>query len=79
MRNESSFINQINKKMIAEELIEILQQNPKLEIVVCECKKYEDNIPLLPIHSVEIFDHEDLEPGEFKICLNFDTYISNNK
>ena len=60
--------------MKAKELIEILQQNPELEVVVCECKKYEDNIPLLPVHSVEIFDDEDLEPEEFKICLNFDTY-----
>lgn len=60
--------------MKAKELIEILQQNPELEVVVCECKKYEDNIPLLPVRSVEILDDEDLEPEEFKICLNFDTY-----
>lgn len=62
--------------MKAKELIDILQQNPELEVVVCECKKYDDNIPLLPIHSVEVFSEEDSD--EDKIILSFDTNGTNN-
>lgn len=62
--------------MKAKELIEILQQNPELEVVVCECKKYEDNIPLMPVHSIEIFNEEDSDYD--KIILNFDTNATND-
>jgi len=61
--------------MKAKELIDILKQNPELEVVICECKKYEDNIPLLPVHSVEVFNDEDSDDN--KIILSFDTYGTN--
>jgi len=63
--------------MKAKELIEILQQNPELEVVVCECKKYEDNIPLIPVNSAEIFSEEDSE--EDKIILKFNVIIKTDK
>ena len=56
--------------MKAKEFIKILQQNPESEIVVCECKKYEDNIPLIPVNSVELYNEEDSE--ESVIIFNFD-------
>ena len=62
--------------MKAKELIDILQQNPELEVVVCECKKYDDNITLLPIHSAEVFSEEDSD--EDKIILSFDSNGTNN-
>jgi hypothetical protein len=61
--------------MKAKELIEILQQNPELEIVVCECKKYNNNISLIPITFAEIFNDKD--SGDDFIILNFNT--SNDK
>lgn len=60
--------------MNSEQLIEILKQNPKMEIVIVECKKYEDNIPYLPIHSVEK-THDD-DGNEF-LGIHFITH--NNK
>lgn len=59
--------------MKAKELIEILQQNPELEIVVCECKKYEDDIPLIPVKKIELWGDEDSDNIIDYVVLQFDT------
>lgn len=63
--------------MKAKEAIEILQKNPDLELVVCECNKYEDNIPLIPVSSIELFSEEDSEEDSF--LINFETQEQLNK
>lgn len=57
--------------MKAKDLIKILVQHPELEVGLIEFGKYEDNIPMLSIHSVELVLPD--EDQEQFIGINFIT------
>jgi len=59
--------------MKAKNIIQLLQENPESELVICECRKYDDNIPLIPIKSIEPFDNEDSEQSNYYLMFSFDT------
>lgn len=62
--------------MKAKRLIEILEKYPDLEVGLLEMGRYEDNIPILLIHSVEYQPPSDDDSNE-TICIRFLTAPNN--